>query len=286
MHSHSSTKNKFKSALIIFALLAFTTALGYFYYALTNNITGVYFAFGFGIIYALISYFSAAKVALKVNRAQPIQESDHPEIYAAVKELADEAKIPMPKLYVVPDRAANAFATGRSPQHAHVAVTAGILDVLNKDELKGVLAHEISHVKNYDIRLMMVVFACVTSLNLIIDFIARSFFFNNDREGGGIIPYLIMSFISPIVGMIVQAAISRQREYAADLSGAEITHKPKDLASALKKIHKTGSVMQVQSSATAHLFMENPLKNTRLAKLFSTHPPIEKRIQILESIDT
>ncbi len=285
MHIHNSSfKNKFKSILILAGLILTTTLLGFFYYYLTGNASGVIIAATFGLFYAGISYFSAAKVALKLSRAQRMDNQDQPELFQAIKELSHEAQIPMPSLYLIPDQAANAFATGRSPKHAHVAVTQGALDLLNTAELKAVLAHEISHVKNYDIRLMMVVFACVTSLNLIIDFIARTVLYGDNDNRGGLFSFVLMSFLSPLIAAVVQAAISRQREYAADLSGAEITHKPKDLASALKKIHHHGSTLQRQSSATAHLFIENPLKNSRLAKLFSTHPPIEKRIQILEDL--
>lgn len=283
MHTHSATKNKLKSNLIIFLLLAFTALLGWLYYQFTGSTTAIIFAVTFGAIYSIIGYFSAAKIALKVNRAKPISKKDAPEIYKIVEELTKEANIPMPSLYVVPDKGANAFATGRSPEKAHVAVTAGILEVLNKDELKAVLAHEISHVKNYDIRLMMVVFACVTSLNLIIDFFLRSILFGDDNRGG-FISYILISIFSSMIGFLVQAAVSRQREYAADLSGAEITSKPKDLASALSKISKKGSTLSKPSSATAHLFIANPLKSNKVSRLFSTHPPIEERIKILNSL--
>lgn len=283
MHTHSATKNKFKSNLIIFLLLAFTALLGWLYYKFTGSTTAIIFAVVFGAVYSIIGYFSAAKIALKVNRAKPISKKDAPEIYKIVEQLTREANIPMPSLYIVPDKGANAFATGRSPQKAHVAVTAGILEVLNEDELKAVLAHEISHVKNYDIRLMMVVFACVTSLNLIIDFFLRSILFGDDNRGG-FISYILISIFSSMIGFLVQAAVSRQREYAADLSGAEITSKPKDLASALSKISKKGPTLSKQSSATAHLFIANPLKSNKVSKLFSTHPPIEERIKILNSL--
>lgn len=284
MHTHSATKNKLKSNFIIICLLGFTAFLGWLYYQFTGNSTAVIFSVIFGAVYSLIGYFSAAKIALKVNRAKPLSKKDSPEIYKIVTELTKEANIPMPSLYVVPDRGANAFATGRSPQKAHVAVTAGILEVLNTDELKAVLAHEISHVKNYDIRLMMVVFACITSLNLIIDFFLRSIIFGDDNRGG-FLSYIFISMISSVIGFLVQAAVSRQREYAADLSGAEITHKPKDLANALRKISGRGSTLSKPSSSTAHLFIANPLKGSKLSNLFSTHPPIEERIKILEGLN-
>jgi heat shock protein HtpX len=283
MHTHSATKNKLKSNLIIGLLLGFTALLGWLYYQYTGSTSAIITAVAFGSIYALISYFTASKIALKVNRAKPISKKDFPQVYKMVEELTKEAKLPMPKLYVVNDPAANAFATGRSPKHAHIAVTTGILEVLDVDELKAVLAHEISHVKNYDIRLMMVVFACITSLNLIMDFFLRSILFGDD-ERGGFFSYIIISIISSFVGLMIQAAISRQREYAADLSGAHITKKPQYLASALKKIHTNGSKLKVQSSATAHLFLDNPLRGSKFAKLFSTHPPMEERIKVLESL--
>ncbi|MDQ5914012.1 MAG: heat shock protein HtpX [Patescibacteria group bacterium] len=283
MHTHSATKNKLKSNFIILMLLAFTALIGWLYYQYTGSSTAIITAVSFGAVYALISYFTASKIALKVNRAKPISKKDFPQVYRIVEELTKEAKLPMPKLYIVNDPAANAFATGRSPEHAHVAVTSGVLEVLNEDELKAVLSHEISHVKNYDIRLMMVVFACITSLNLIIDFFLRSIIFGDD-ERGGFLSYILISIISSFVGLMIQAAISRQREYAADLSGSELTKNPKQLASALRKISTKGSNLKVQSSATAHLFLDNPLRGSRLAKLFSTHPPMEQRIKVLESL--
>lgn len=283
MHTHSATKNKLKSNFIILMLLAFTALIGWLYYQYTGSSTAIITAVSFGAVYALISYFTASKIALKVNRAKPISKKDFPQVYRIVEELTKEAKLPMPKLYIVNDPAANAFATGRSPEHAHVAVTSGVLEVLNEDELKAVLSHEISHVKNYDIRLMMVVFACITSLNLIIDFFLRSIIFGDD-ERGGFLSYILISIISSFVGLMIQAAISRQREYAADLSGSELTKNPKQLASALRKISTKGSKLKVQSSATAHLFLDNPLRGSRLAKLFSTHPPMEQRIKVLESL--
>lgn len=283
MHAHSSTKNKLKSNLIIVGLLAFTALLGWLYYQLTGSSFGIYYSVGFGAIYALISYFTASKVALKLNRAREISQKDNPKVFKMVESLTKKANLPMPKLYIVNDSAANAFATGRSPEHAHVAVTTGILEALSDEELEAVLAHEISHVKNYDIRLMMIVFACITSLNLILDFFLRSLIFGND-EKGGFLSYILISILSSFVGIFIQAAISRQREYAADLSGAEITHKPKELASALRKISSKGSKLKVQSSATAHLFLANPLRSSAISRLFSTHPPIEERIKVLENL--
>lgn len=284
MHTHNSaTKNKLKSDLIILLLLGFTALLGWVYYQLTGNSAAILTSVIFGAVYALISYFTASKVALKVNRAKAVSKQDAPELYKIVQKLTKEDGLPMPQLYIVPDSAANAFATGRSPQHAHVAVTSGILEVLDDQELEAVLAHEISHVKNYDIRLMMVVFACITSLNLIIDFILRSLIFGDDNRGG-FLSYILISMFSSLIGVLIQAAISRQREYAADLSGAELTHKPKELASALQKISHKGSRLQKQSSATAHLFFANPLKSGAFAKLFSTHPPIEERIKVLQNL--
>ena len=285
MHrSSGALKNKLKSNLILALLIGATFLTGFFYYQFTGNTIGIIVSVSFGLIYSLISYFTASKVALKVNRAKPITKEDLPKVYKIVEELIQEADIPMPKLYIVQDSAANAFATGRSPKKAHIAVTSGILEVLDDDELKAVLAHEISHVKNYDIRLMMIVFACVTSLNLILDFMLRSFIFGDERNSGGFMTYILLSFLTPIIGMMVQAAVSRQREFAADASGAEITHRPQDLASALRKISSNGSSLKKQSSATAHLFFANPLKGSKFAKLFSTHPPMEKRIEALNNL--
>jgi heat shock protein HtpX len=242
------------------------------------------------LAYSLFSYFSAAKIALFTNRAKKVTEADYPELFKMVGEICESTKLPMPNIYIINDSAINAFATGRNPKNSHVAVTLGAIELLDSHELKAVLAHEMGHIKNYDIRMMMAVFACITFVNILLDFIARSFLFGGSSDddgpgsGFGIILYILSIFLVPLVGMLVSAAISRQRELLADHTSADITHKPEDLITALKKIEAHGSKLKLSSTATAHLFFANPLKPKSLASLFSTHPPIEERILQLKKL--
>jgi heat shock protein HtpX len=196
----------------------------------------------------------------------------------------------MPKVYIIDDPAMNAFATGRDPKHAVVAATSGILEVLDDSELEGVMAHELGHVKNYDIRVSMVAFALTAVISLIADIILRlTWFRNDDSENNNqllFIAGIVAAILAPIIATLIQLAISRQREYLADATGALTTRYPEGLASALEKISQHGSVMQRQNTSTAHLFFASPLKKSSLASLFSTHPPIEDRIQRLRTMGT
>lgn len=237
-------------------------------------------------IYTIIQYFVAAKMALALNGASEIKKSDNPRLYRIVENLSITTGMPMPKVYVIDDPAPNAFATGRDPEHAYVAATTGIIDMLDDRELNAVMAHEMGHVKNYDIRVMMIVFGLVSAIGLIADLLLRMSFFggsdNRDRSPIFLILGIVAALITPIIAMLIQAAISRQREYLADATGALTTRDPEALASALTKIGAAGSVMQRQNSSTAHLFFANPLKGG-ITKAFSTHPPIEQRIARLQA---
>lgn len=237
--------------------------------------------------YVIFSYYSAGKMALALNGAQEVDEKTAPRLYRTVENLAITNGMPMPKVYVIPDQALNAFATGRDPDHAMVAATEGLIKTMTDTELEGVMAHELGHVKNYDIRVSMIAFALVTVIAILSDILFRSMIFGGNRkEGGGYMQIVAIAIwlLAPISAVLLQAAISRKREYLADATGALTTRYPEGLASALEKIQKHGSVTQKQNTSTAHLFFANPLKGESFTKMFSTHPPIEDRIKKLKDM--
>lgn len=283
--------NKRKTVLIMSVFIAIICAVGYAYGLYTGSFNSLYIIFGFALAYSLISYFVSSRIALAVNGAKQIQKNDNPRLYRIVENLSITSGMPMPKVYVMNDPAANAFATGRDPKHASVAATTGLLELLDDNELEGVMAHEMGHVQNYDIRVMMIVFACVSIIGLLSDFLLRMMWFGgrDDDEGGSPIAMvlaLVLAILAPIVATLVQLAVSRRREFLADATGALTTRYPEGLASALGKISENGSVMRRQNSSTAHLFFANPLKAKSFAKLFSTHPPVEERIAKLTQMET
>lgn len=235
------------------------------------------------LVYVLISYFISSKLAMTMNGAKEIQKNDNPRLWRIVENLSITNGMPMPKVYIIDDPAPNAFATGRNPEHAIVGATTGILEMLNDSELEGVMAHEMGHVKNYDIRVSMVAFALVAVISIMADIMLRMTFYRgtDDDDSGGSLFFVIGiagAILAPLVATMIQLAISRRREYLADASGVLTTRYPEGLASALDKIGKYGRPMKRQNPSTAHLFFNNPLKKGSLASLFSTHPPIEDRI--------
>jgi heat shock protein HtpX len=238
------------------------------------------------IIYALITYYGGAKLATAVNGAKEIEKRDNPRLYRIVENLAITEGMPMPKVYIMEDPALNAFATGRDPKHAIVCATTGILDALDDNELEGVMAHELGHVKNYDIRVSMFAFGLVSVVALIADLILHFTFFsdNDNRHPAIYLLGIVAALVAPIAASFIQLAISRRREYLADATGALTTRYPEGLASALEKISQQGSATRRANSSTAHLFFANPLKGGSLAGLFSTHPPIEERIKRLRNM--
>jgi heat shock protein HtpX len=229
-------------------------------------------------------------MSLAVNGAHEIKKSDNPRLWNIVENLSITDGLPMPKVYIMDDPAPNAFATGRDPNHAAVCATTGLLDIMSDTELQGVMAHEMGHVKNYDIRVSMVAFALTAVIALLADiFLRLTFFRSNDRENNNqvlLILGLVGAILAPIVASLIQLAISRRREYLADATGALTTRYPEGLASALAKIGQVGSATRVQNSSTAHLFFANPLKKGTLSSLFSTHPPIQDRIARLQEMGT
>jgi len=242
-------------------------------------------------VYALIQYFAASGQALALSGARQIQKSDDPRLYRIVENLAITTGMPMPKVYIIDDVAPNAFATGRDPDHAIVAATTGLLEIMTDSELEGVMAHELGHVQNYDIRVSMIVFGLVVAVGFIADIALRFTLFggnrNNNNNGGNPIMLIIgiaALVISPIVATVVQAAVSRQREYLADATGAMTTRHPDALASALQKLAAYGRPMQKQNSTMAHMWISDPTKPGIVDRLFSTHPPIQERVARLGEI--
>ena len=283
--------NKRKTVIIMVIFLAFAALIIWLLDKYLGGSTGVFYGGLIGaVIYAIFTYYAGSRMALAVNRAQEIQKSNNPRLWRVVENLAITDGLPMPRVFIMNDPSPNAFATGRDPKHSSVCVTSGLLNLMNDDELQGVLAHEVSHVKNYDIRVSMIAFALTAIISLVADIILRlTWFGGGDREENNqvfLLLGIVAAILAPFVATLIQLAVSRQREYLADASGALATRYPEALASALEKIKKTGSVARVQNTATAHLFFVNPLKAHSLAGLFSTHPPIDDRIARLRTMDT
>jgi len=278
--------------LIVIILLCWVFSLAY------NNPAILYLGVGFSIIYSLISYFSASSMVLAISKAKPIAKSDNPTLYRIVENLSITAGLPMPKVYIIHDTAPNAFATGRDPKHAVVCVTSGLLELLDKSELEGVIAHELSHVGNYDVRFMTLVVVMVGILVLLSDWFIRFAWLsdNGDSRGGNMqgvmmIVAIVFAILAPIVGMLMQLAFSRKREYLADSSAALLTRYPDGLASALKKIDSDTRPLEAANRATANLYIINPLRSnvkgsgkSWFSGLFSTHPPTAERIKRLEEM--
>lgn len=280
--------NKRNTFIIMAVFIVLIAVIGYIFSIIYGS-TGIFWGTMIGAgIYTVIQYFIAARMALALNGAKEIRKADNPRLYRIVENLAITEGMPMPKVYVIDDHAPNAFATGRDPRHAHVAATKGILDLMDDRELEAVMAHEMGHVKNYDIRVMMIVFGLVSAIGLIADAFLRMMWFGGGDDSPPhpifIVLGIVAALLAPFVAILVQAAISRQREYLADASGALTTRDPEALASALEKLGSVGTGLKRQNSSTAHLFFASPLKGASLSKLFSTHPPIEQRVARLREM--
>ncbi|WP_426624735.1 M48 family metalloprotease [Leifsonia sp. McL0607] len=286
-------RNKRNTVFIILFFLVLIGALGWLFSVIYNSWAILAWVAIGAIVYAVIQYFMASGQALSMSGAVPITKADNPRLWNVVENLSITTGTPMPAVYIVNDPAPNAFATGRDPQHASVAATTGLLDIMNDAELEGVMAHELGHVRNYDIRLSMIVFGLTVAIGLIADIFVRMAFFggnnrNNNNGGGGnpivLVAGLIAAVIAPLVATIVQLAVSRQREYLADATGAMTTRHPDALASALLKLQDYGRPMRRQNSSMAHLWIAEPLKPSVMSRLFSTHPPIPERVERLEKM--
>lgn len=290
------SKNKAYSVLLIFIFLIVIIGMGFFAAQIYNSPGILVIAVLFSTVSAFISYFFSDKITLAISGAQEIDLKTQPELYRTVENLTIAAGLPMPRVYIIDDSAMNAFATGRNPKHAVVCVTTGLMSRLDKIELEGVLAHELSHIGNYDIRFMTLVVVMVGIITLLADWMLRlSFFGGGDDDGDNrnpifLIVGIVLMIVSPIIATLIQLAVSRKREFLADASGALLTRYPEGLASALEKIAGDKEPLEAANKATAHLYISNPLKDHQgdsqswFAGLFNTHPPIEERIKRLREM--
>ena len=280
-------RNKRNTVFIILFFLAIIGGLGWLAAWVYQDLTIVIVTVVIASAYALIQYFTADKQAIAMSGAVQLQsKSDHPRLWRIVENLSITTGSPMPKVYLISDPAPNAFATGRDPEHAVVAATTGLLEIMDDAELEGVMAHELGHVRNYDIRLTMVVFGLVVAVGFISDMLVRLAFFGRNNNGNPVVLVfgLVAMLIAPLVASLVQLAVSRQREYLADATGAMTTRHPDALARALEKLEAYGRPMRRQNSSMAHLWIADPLKPGVIDRLFATHPPIAERVKRLEQI--
>ncbi|MBI2670659.1 zinc metalloprotease HtpX [Candidatus Woesearchaeota archaeon] len=291
------SKNKRNSYLLIFSFLVIIMVLGYILgYIFATATFGLLVAFIISLIMILIGYYSGDKLILAMSNAKEVTKKDDPYLVNTVEGLAIASGIPTPKVYIIQENSMNAFATGRDYKHASVTVTSGLRKNMNREELEGVIAHELSHIKNYDVRLMMLIAILVGIIALLSDFLLRSFLWSprqkHQRGSGGILIIAvligaILAILAPLIAQLIKFAVSRQREYLADADGALLNRNPHGLANALKKIkNDKDKMVDTANKATAHLYIENPLRNLggNFNNLFSTHPPIDSRIKRLEEM--
>ncbi|MET4051541.1 heat shock protein HtpX [Frigoribacterium sp. PvP054] len=289
------SRNKRNTVLIVLIFLVIVGALGFAASAIWDNGSIGFLVLGGAAVYALVQYFAASGQALSMSNAQQVDGTTAPRLYRTVENLSITMGMPMPKVYVVVDPAPNAFATGRDPEHAVVAATTGLLEIMDDAELQGVMAHELGHVKNYDIRVSTMVFGLVVAVGFLADVLLRMSFFtsltggnrNSNAGGGGggnpvfLVLGLVAMIIAPLAAAGVQAAVSRQREYLADATGALTTRYPEGLARALEKLGAAGRPMRQQNTSMSHLWISDPMRPGVMDRLFSTHPPLNDRIERL-----
>jgi len=291
------TRNKVKSTLLVAFFVAFVIFLGWIFGQYTQlGPAGPVLAGIIAGVSAFVSYYNSDKIVLAMSHARPATKQEFPYLYNTVEGLAISAGLPTPRLYVIDDTAPNAFATGRNPEHAAIAVTTGLLQKLNRAELEGVIGHEMSHIGDYDMLLMTLTVVMVGTVALLSDWMLRSFLWGGGRRrrdsGGGqagmvlMLVGLVLAILAPIIAQLIRLAISRRREFLADANSARLTRYPEGLASALEKISIDREPLEVANKATAHLYIANPLKDIGGAvnSLFSTHPPVEKRIAALRAM--
>jgi heat shock protein HtpX len=279
--------NTLKTGILLGALTGLLMFIG----GLFGGQQGVVLAFIFAMVLNFGSYWFSDKLVLRMYRASPVTETDAPELYSIVRNLAMKASLPMPKVYTIPDDTPNAFATGRDEHHAVVAVTDGILRILNRDELEGVIAHELSHIKQRDILIGSIAATLAGAIVMLANMAQWAAMFGGagrdeeEQGGGGIVGLILMAILAPIAATIIQMAISRSREYLADAGGAKISGKPYGLAAALEKLSLASQTAPLDANpSTAHMFIVNPLSGRSLMNLFSTHPPVEERVSRLKSM--
>lgn len=280
-------RNKRNTVFIVLFFLAIIGGLGWLAAWVYGDLTIVIITLGIATAYALFQYFTADRQALALSGAIELHsKADHPRLWRTVENLSITTGTPMPRVFVISDPAPNAFATGRDPEHAVVAATTGLLEIMDDAELEGVMAHELGHVRNYDIRLSMIVFGLVVAVGFISDLFVRMAFFGRGNNNNPLVLVfgLVAMLIAPLVASLVQLAVSRQREYLADATGAMTTRHPDALASALEKLEAYGRPMRRQNSSMAHLWIADPLKPGVIDRLFATHPPIAERVKRLEEM--
>lgn len=293
MYSAIAANKRNTVLIIIFFVLLIGGLATYAGYA-TGYGSSAFMIIGFVALYALIQYYAAGAFAVAASGAVQITKADNPRLWRIVENISISEGMPIPKVYLIKDEAPNAFASGRDPKHAVVAATTGLLAIMDDNELQGVMAHEMAHVKNYDIRVSTIVFGLVSAVGILADFFIRMAFYSShsrNKDSGQLAIFLIAFgivawIISALIGPIVSAAVSRQREYLADASGAEITRFPEGLQGALAKLRDYGKPMQRASSSMAHMYISDPIKPSVAQRLFSTHPPLDKRIERLGAIGT
>ena len=283
---YSSISQNKRNTVIIFSLfIAIISGIGLYFSYVYNDLTIFIFTLIFAIFYALFQYKISTAITLKMNGAEPISKKDAPEFYSIVESLSITAGLPMPKLYIINDSSMNAFAAGTNPENSVICVTTGLLENMDKVEIEGVMAHEISHIKNYDIRVSMVAVALTAVIGMLSDIVLRFIFLNDDDEDSKnpitLILGLFFVLISPLLATITRLAISRQREFLADATAVSLTRYPDGLISALEKL-KNNKPLKRQNSTTASLFISNPMKQGFFQRLFSTHPPLDDRINRLK----
>ena len=274
----------------VFIMIGFIVVIGLFGSAFAyyfNDPWIIAYVVGISLIYTVIQYFAATSLATAMTGAEEIQKKDNPRLYNIVENLSITAGLPMPRVCIIRDPAPNAFATGRDPEHAVVAATTGLLDIMDDKELTAVMAHEMSHVKNYDIRVSMITFGLVCLIGYIADLGIRMMYYggkrdSEDRSPVGLVILIVTGILAPIAASVAQMAVSREREYLADASSVNLTRYPEGMIAALKKLAEHTRPMKRQNAATEALYINNPMRKGFFGNLFSTHPPIEKRIERLE----
>ena len=283
--------NKRNTMIIIGVFVALLGGLAIWFGSASGDYTSTALIILFIVGYATFQYFASSAIAVAMSGAVQIQKADHPRLWNTVENIAIREGMPMPRVYIIPDAAPNAFATGRDPKNAVVAATSGLLEIMDDQELEGVMAHEMGHVKNYDIRVSTIVFGLVSAVGVLADMAIRAAFFSGggrkDDNGFGaamIVIGIVGSIIAWLIGPLVSAAVSRQREYLADASGAHTTRYPEGLASALDKLGQYGRPMRRPSKSMAHMYISDPVKPGFVERMFSTHPPIPARIERLKKM--
>lgn len=298
MTLYSQKSSNIRKTWLLFTLfLIVVIAIGWFFSRVYGNPSILYFTVIFSVLMNVIAYWYSDKIVLKMAKAVPVKKKDSPELYNIVENLCITAGLPMPKIYLIREVQPNAFATGRNPKHAVVAVTEGLLGKLDRSELEGVIAHELSHIGNRDMLLSTVIVVLVGFISILSDMFLRSMFFNgrrDNREGGGqaqavlMIVGIVLAILAPISAVLIQLAISRKREFLADASGALLTRYPEGLAMALEKISNDQTPMRAANNTTAHLWLDDPFKGKKKTswfhQLFMTHPPIEERVRALRGM--